>query len=132
MTADSYQPFLTALCLWREARGQTDDAKRAVLHVILNRAAAGFRGDSPATVLLWPYQFSSFNPKDPNAMRFPTPRNPGDWRAWLQCCAVVDAPGDDPTGGAVMYESEPPAMRPDWATPDKLTAEIGPFRFYRA
>jgi len=62
--ADSYQPFLWALCLWREARGQSDDAKRAVLHVILNRAKAGFRGSDPASVILWPYQFSSFNPKD--------------------------------------------------------------------
>lgn len=129
--ADSYQPFLTALCLWREARGQSDDARRAVLHVILNRAKAGFRGSDPASVILWPYQFSSFNPKDPNATRLPTWANLADWRAWLACCAVVDAPGDDPTGGALMYESCLPAMRPDWATPEKQTAEIGPFRFYR-
>jgi spore germination cell wall hydrolase CwlJ-like protein len=130
--ADSYQPFLAALCLWREARGQSDDAKRAVLHVILNRAATGFRGSDPASVILWPYQFSSFNPKDPNAARLPDRRNVGDWRAWLACCAVVDVPGDDPTGGALMYESASFAMRPDWATAEKQTAEIGPFRFYRA
>lgn len=130
--ADSYQPFLMALCLWREARGQSDDAKRGVLHVILNRAAARFRGSDPASVILWPYQFSSFNVKDPNAALIPTPINPYVWKSWLACCAIVDAPGDDPTGGALMYESEPLAMRPDWATPDKQTAEIGPFRFYRA
>ena len=131
-TCDAYEPFLQALALFREARGQSDDAKRAVLHVILNRAAAGFRGKTPAEVILWPYQFSSFNPKDPNAALLPTPRNTGDWKAWLACCAVVDTPGDDPTGGAVMYESEPPAMRPDWATPDKMTYQTGRFRFYRA
>ena len=131
--ADSYQPFLTALCLWREARGQSDDAKRAVLHVILNRAKAGFRGSDPASVILWPYQFSSFNAKDPNATRFPSPSSLRDWAAWWACCAIVDAPGDDPTGGALMYESLPAwDSRPAWATAEKQTAEIGPFRFYRA
>lgn len=136
-TADTYEPFLKALALWREARGQSDDAKRGVLHVILNRAAAGFRGTTPAEVILWPYQFSSFNSTDPNAFRLPNPKQKGDWQAWLACCAVVDDPGLDPTGGAVMYHSLPiedygGRVWPAWATDDKQTCQIGPFRFYRA
>ena len=133
-TADSYEPFLTALALWREARGQSGDAKRGVLHVILNRAVAGFRGTTPAEVILWPYQFSSFNSTDPNAFRLPNPKQHGDWQAWLACCAVVDDPGPDPTGGAVMYhsyEADSPQW-PPWATPEKQTCQIGLFRFYRA
>lgn len=131
-TADTFEPFLKALALWREARGQSDDAKRGVLHVILNRAAAGFRGSTPMQVILWPEQFSSFNPTDPNTSRLPNPNRHFDWEAWLACCAVVDDPGMDPTGGAVLYFSLPLAVWPAWATPDKLTAQIGPFRFYRA
>jgi len=133
-TADTYEPFLKALALWREARGQSDDAKRGVLHVILNRATSAFRGTTPAEVILWPYQFSSFNSTDANAFRLPNPKQKGDWQAWLACCAVVDDPGDDPTGGSVMYHSIPfgSPKWPVWATADKLTVYIGPFRFYRA
>lgn len=133
MTAESYPNLLLALCLWREARGQTIEAKRAVLHVILNRAAQGFRGHDPVSVVLWPWQFSSFNASDANSRLLPNPKQVMDWKAWLDCCAVVDEPGEDPTGGVVMYESEPdPAKRPPWATPEKLSVTVGPFRFYRA
>jgi spore germination cell wall hydrolase CwlJ-like protein len=131
MTSDSYPSVLSALCLFREARGQSIEAKRAILHVILNRAQASFRGHDTVSVILWPYQFSSFNSGDPNSNLYPNPKYIGDWKAWLECCVVVDAPGDDPTGGAVMYESEPEGSRPAWATADKLTATIGPFRFYK-
>lgn len=134
MTIESYPVILTALCLWREARNQPDDAKRGVLWVILNRAQVGFRGTDPVTVILAPYQFSSFNANDPNAHLMPNPKNAGDWAAWVQCCNVVDNPGSDPTGGAVMYHSyefgDP--RWPAWATSDKLSAQIGPFRFYKA
>ena len=131
-TYEAYPNFIAALCLWREARGQKMDAQRGVLHVILNRAAAGFRGHDPVTVVLAPYQFSSFNPNDPNAHLLPNPKQTQDWEAWLDCCSLVDSPGDDPTGGAVMYESCAPGELPAWATDDKRTATIGPFRFYRA
>ena len=132
MTAESYSGVLLALCLWREARGQNLDAQRAVLHVILNRAAQGFRGHDPISVVMWPYQFSSFNANDPTAHLLPNPKNATDWEAWTGCCDLVDNPGDDPTGGAVMYESCAPDQMPPWATEDKRTATIGPFRFYRA
>jgi spore germination cell wall hydrolase CwlJ-like protein len=131
MTSDNYSGVLTALCLWREARGQSADAKRGVLHVILNRIATKFRGNDLVSVIQWPSQFSSFNHGNPDADLLPNPKNPLDWKSWLECCAVVDAPGDDPTSGAVMYESEPEGSRPAWATADNLTATIGPFRFYK-
>ena len=139
MTSDTYQPFLQALCLWREARGQSDEAKRAILHVILNRAAHKFRGTDPASVILWPLQFSSFNSGIGSVSAFPVPPssarpgNPLDWKAWLDCCLVVDSPGEDQTGGAVMYHSYPAGSSnwPAWASSDKQTAHIGPFWFYK-
>ncbi len=133
MTAESYGRVITAVCLWREARGCDQEARRAVLHVILNRARAKFRGDSPLAVILAPYQFSSFNRTDANASLLPNPKAAGDWRAWLECCALVDEPGADPTNGALMYHSyEPGSPRwPDWAVQGKQTARAGPFWFYR-
>lgn len=133
MISDSYSGIITALAIWREARGSSDAAKRAILHVILNRARAGFRGHDPLSVILFPYQFSSFSAKDPNAVRLPDPKNLADWRAWLACCAEVDAAGDDPTGGAMFYHSYPAGSElwPGWATVDKLTLQVEVFRFYR-
>jgi hypothetical protein len=131
-TADAYNNVLRALMLFREARGQSYDAKRGVLHVELNREAKGFRGHDAVSVILWPMQFSSFNANDPNAHLLPNPKNAMDWAAWLDCCALVDSPGDDPTGGAVMYESCDSDSLPAWADDNKRTATIGPFRFYRA
>lgn len=125
-TAESYERVLLALTIWREARGEPREAKRGVAHVILNRVRSRRFPRMLAGVILQPRQFSSYNGNDPNAVKFPKPDEP----AWLECCAVADDPGDDPTGGAVLYHSAMPAP-PKWADPARLTAQIGAFRFYR-
>ena len=120
--------YLGPLCLYREARGETDDAKRGVYHVLLNRVADGRFPDSLAEVVLQRKQFSSFNPGDPNAVLIPHTTDP----AWIACCAVAAAPGDDPTGGATHYHSySNPDSYPAWADPAKHTVDIGHFHFYK-
>lgn len=125
-TADSYQNVLIALCVWREARGEPAEAQRGVLHVILNRTRDKRWPNTPVQVITQPKQFSSFNLTDPNVTKYP---NPAD-ASWLRCCAVVDAPGEDPTIGATHYHSEMP-LPPSWAEPQKLVAKIGNFSFYK-
>ena len=135
MTADNYESILTALCLFREARGCEEDAKLAVANVIYNRR------DDPknrwpktlAGVILQHMQFSSFNAgANPDAV-FPVPGS-AEWPAWLACCDVVDlmAHRIDPTDGAQFYHSIPEGQPwPHWTTVFTQTAQIGPFRFYR-
>jgi hypothetical protein len=53
----------------------------------------------PSEVVLRRAQFSSFNATDPNATLMPHWNNP----AWQECSALVDDPGEDPTGGANHY-----------------------------
>ena len=130
--SESYPNILAALCVWREARGECKEARRGVLHTILNRASRKYFGSDIVSVVLYPMQFSSFNRNDPNAYKFPNPKDAIEWKAWLECCAIVDSPGDDPTLGAVLYESIPnPDQRPPWAIPARQTVSIGNFRFYR-
>ena len=132
MTADYYPEFLKALCVWREARSEPEAARRGVLWTIMNRASRKYFGDDAVSVITWPWQFSSFNHNDPNATQMPTPKKGADWRAWLECCALVDDPGEDPTGGAVLYESiMDPDKRPKWADPQNQTFASGAIRFYR-
>jgi N-acetylmuramoyl-L-alanine amidase len=126
-TNESYDRVLFAIAIWRESRGEPLEAKRAVAHVILNRVKSPGWPDRVSEVILQPWQFSAFNRADPNSTKWPNATDP----AWLECCAVVDDPGTDPTGGAVLYHSRIINM-PKWAVPEKRTAQIGAFTFYRA
>ncbi len=58
----TYAEWMTALCIWREARGETFFGKVAVAEVIRNRAATKGRWpNSVVEVILQPWQFRSFN-----------------------------------------------------------------------
>ena len=143
--------ILCRLCLWREARSESLAAKAAVLAVIRNRANDP-KNRWPKTlagVVTQKSQFSSFNANDPGVTAWPKApmvisgipvKNP-DWQAWLDSCAVWDAPlAADPTNGANFYHDSsipPPAVA--WlgvghtvADLEALkTCEIGKLAFYR-
>lgn len=125
----TYDQFMTALCAWREARGCSDPAIQGVVHVVMNRVRDTRWPDTAAGVVLQPRQFSSFNAGDPNASRFPNPKDKSDWLAWQRVLAIVESPGADPTGGATGYESCPDDQEPSWA--QDVVARIGPFEFYK-
>lgn len=112
MTPETYGQLgdedLLALCIWREARGEGALGKRGVAHVICNRVAANkFFGHDVQSVILKPYQFSSFNDNDPNADKWPADSDP----SWLdsQAAAKQVLSWNDPdlTAGALYYFSPP-------------------------
>ena len=135
---NSRDVYALLLCLYREARGEPMEAKRAVYHVIMNRVADSRPPNihpnpgwpnTPYAVIIQPKQFSSFNANDPNYSRFPYL----DTLSLADCASVVDNPGDDPTGGANFYHSYPDgdSRWPSWATKDTFTCRIGHFNFYK-
>lgn len=128
------QQYLESLCLFREARGESQACKAAILAVIRNRAADPKNRWPKDTckVITQPFQFSSFNQNDPNVSKFPIPGDP-EFGAWVDCANVVLTPlTADPTSGANGYESLPANMpKPAWADPAKITMTLGPFRFYK-
>ena len=130
----SYPFTLLALCIWREARGEIRDAKLGVAWSIRNRVErGGWWGNTWATVILKPYQYSSFNANDPNACKLPSPTDP----SWLECLDVAnqvfDSPNvPDPTGGATSYfdkslDNNPPS----WAAELIHTWDLGNLHFYK-
>ena len=128
--------FIEALCLYREARGESKAAKAAILAVIRNRAAQSPKFGWPRTttgVITQPLQFSSFNASDPNSKVWPTTASPGSWQAWCDCCDVVLTPMTaDPTDGANHYEAIADGLpKPTWADPEKMKIQIGKTRFYK-
>lgn len=136
----TYDQWIAALALWREARGSSIQAMTGIYNVILNRTKDP-HNRWPKTipgVILQHAQFSSFSFSDPNVVKFPLPPVSGtatpspDWTAWVNCVMAVTAPlGADPTSGATNYESCEPDKLPPWADKNKLTTTIGLFRFYR-
>jgi len=119
--------FMTALCLWREARGQPPEAQRGVCHVIRNRLKDPRWPNDAVGVILQPKQFSAFNRRDPNATKFPRPTD----AEWLRCYHIAGDPGPDPTGGANHYESCPEGDEPQWADDAHRTVRLGAFEFYK-
>jgi N-acetylmuramoyl-L-alanine amidase len=126
-TQTLYPIFLTALCVWREARGEPIEAQRGVVWTIQNRAAlGGWFGKDVVSVVLKPYQYSSFNQNDPNAVKFPSSDDP----IFKEIILLVLTPGtDDPTDGATHYYSGD--VVPSWAAEMKFAAAIGAFKFYK-
>lgn len=68
---NQYQGYdLTALCLWREARGEGVQGMQAVANVIVNRANRD--GSTCDAEIMKPLQFSSMTAKgDPQLLLFP-------------------------------------------------------------
>lgn len=106
---------ILALCCWREARGEGLTGKRGVACVVRNRINANsFFGHDWHSVILKPYQFSSFNTNDPNSDKWPADDDP----SWIDCCDVAQMVIDgaqDVTNGALYYYSPPlTAPPPAW------------------
>jgi N-acetylmuramoyl-L-alanine amidase len=126
-TSNMYATFLLALVAWREARGESPEAQLGVMWSVKNRAARpSWWGNSVVSVVLKPFQYSSFNPNDPNAVKLPAEDDP----VWNEIETMAVAPGADPTGGATHYFStDIPA--PSWTSEMTFTVQIGALRFYR-
>jgi spore germination cell wall hydrolase CwlJ-like protein len=127
-TISFYAKVVLALCVWREARGESFDVMRGVVWTILNRLKDPRWPKTLVGVVVQPKQFSSFNADDPNALKFAK----DDDAAIIKCCDAVDNPGNDLTNGANHYHSIPEGRPwPSWARADKLTVVIGPMKFYK-
>jgi cell wall hydrolase len=132
---EMYEIVLLALCILREAQNQPKIAQQAVGWSVKNRAAApGWWGHSIVSCILMPFQYSSFNKNDPNAVKLPHE----DDAAWIQCLEVAQdvwqGIGADPTSGCQNYfDSSMDTHPPPWATDGSYVhvTDLGQLRFYR-
>lgn len=137
IAADPVQ--VLARTVWGEARGEPVRGQEAVAAVVLNRvaraAARGGRwwwGASIVEVCLKPWQFSCWNPADPNRARLLAVT--ADNRAFDQALRIarraVAGTLPDPTGGATHYHAR--GIHPPWAWRAVPCAEIGRHLFYNS
>ncbi|ALO46584.1 cell wall hydrolase [Pseudohongiella spirulinae] len=142
--------LIGALTIHGEARGCTQPGRTAIAHCIINRAkarkwwgkgTAGYADHTIAAVCLKPWQFSCWNPNDPNQILLKTLQE--QYRAAIQkptCRAALKALIDaldgyepDQTGGATHYLTtnlHKSARCPAWAKGNNNFVEIGSHRFF--
>ncbi len=105
-------------------------AKLGVAHVVRNRCALAPREgwhNSIAANVLKPFAFSSFNPGDPNAEKYPAPGDP----SWKESLAAAESVEADPTLGGVFYFSRPLTEPPHAWGDVRHSATIGGLQFFR-
>lgn len=123
-----------ARTLYGECRGESREGKIAVASVIVNRAQTHYRGDTIYEVCMSPYQFSCWNPTDPNSRRLAmlTISEDQEWPAMLRCMEVAAAviAGDEPdnTQGSRHYCRHD--INPSWAEGHQPIVSIGAHKFY--
>lgn len=134
-----------ALTVWAEARGEAIIGQRAVAWVIRNRweqpgwwsrqRGDGIPDDTIQAVCRDPWQFSCWNPSDPQSHRLhdPATLRRDDVQAIRKVCERVlsESRDDDQTLGSDHYCTRLIAPNTKWARGRKPTASIGNHLFYR-
>ena len=121
---------LLALCVWGEARGESNAGKSAVAHVVMNRWRSSAFPRAVRDVILQPAQFSSFNADDPNRKKMLGVKAGENWNECFN--AALGAYGGidpDPTRGATHYCGI--NSNPGWRKLMIETARIGGHVFMR-
>jgi N-acetylmuramoyl-L-alanine amidase len=122
-----------ARTVFGEARGEPHEGRLAVAHVILNRVrVGGWWGASISEACLKRWQFSCWNPGDPNRPRlFQIELDDRDLLGCTRACVEALSGAPDPTGGATHYHATNMPAPPRWVrgrTPDVV---IGRHAFFR-
>ena len=135
--ADVVDAHWMALTMWGEARGQGEEAMRAVGHVIDNRRRLGRHGSFATETVTEAWQFSAWNANDPNRAAMlgvlDLPPESREYRLWLAARRLADeilaGRSADPTGGALFYHTT--AVSPRWSQGVEPVARIGTHVFFR-
>lgn len=87
---DQDDDILLAMLLWGEARGEIVVGKWAVAQVVANRVrSGGWFGRGWESVMLKPWQFSCFNPSDPNRKKLFEPLKWASADIWQTCLYIA-------------------------------------------
>lgn len=127
--------IILAKTVYGEARGEGEDGRLAVAHVVLNRFKSRRwygRGTIAETARL-PWQFSCWNANDPNLAKIQNiDMDDPDYQHCMYA-ALGAALGylPDNTSGATHYYAYDVVARPKWALPDLSIGRIGGHEFFK-
>ena len=120
-----------ARTMWAEARGEGVDGMKAVASVVLNRKAHRRWPNEISAVCQQPWQFSCWNPGDPNRAKLLAVTSKDVMFSLAMGIARDALAGElvDATGGADHYHAK--SVSPSWAKGQTPTAAIGNHLFYK-
>ena len=125
-----------ARTIWGEARGEPVRGREAVAACVMNRVTLALArgghwwGGDVISVCRAPYQFSCWNPDDPNREKlFAVDADDPVYRSCVRIARrAIRGALTDPTGGATHYHAE--GVKPWWAAGRSPCARIGGHLFY--
>ena len=120
-----------ARTLWQEARGEPQEGRQAVAHVMWNRVRLGQWGPNLATVCLWRSQFSGWLSADPNFREACILSDLDPMLQELKAVLINAQAEADPTNGATHYYAASMNPPPDWAATMTFVGQFGNQKFYR-
>ena len=142
-TLGAYPPMILpadleilARTVWGEARSESFEGKVAVAAVVLNRVESKHRSETTvAGAATEPYQFSCWNPNDPNSVILRQITLDDEHFRESYIAALTAMNGEDPTNGATHYHTvkKPRWARswpPRWAVGKTPSAILGDHVFY--
>jgi len=127
-----------ALTMWGEARGDGEAGMRAVGHVIDNRRRLGRHGAFATDTVSEAWQFSCWNPGDPNMAAMmnidDVPANSREGQMWLAARVlaeeILSGRSEDPTDGSLFYHAV--EVEPRWSAGLTPARRIGRHLFFRS
>lgn len=119
--------FMLALCVWREARGESPVGQLLVAQTVKNRVLDKRWPDTYVGVITQPFQFSAFNKNDPNVMFYPGANDD----TWLTCVAVADMVLAAPKPFTTANHYHTKAVSPPWKDNSKVVRVEGNHIFYQ-
>ena len=135
LVADKSDLEIFALTLYGEARGEGDRGTQAVANVIMNRVNhPDWWGNDVRSVCLHPYQFSCWNPRDPN---LPQMLALDETNIYYQKAASFASRAmagtlDDITNGGDNYYAVTELTAPYWAKGLTPCAAVGHHLFFKS
>ena len=132
----TWELFLLALCIYREASNQPYEAKLGVAWSIANRVSRPrWWGHNWTEVITLKDQYTSMTwGGDPNLTRWPSGINDPVWFDCLRAAAAAmrGGVGEDPVRGATHYfDQSIPAPRWTKVPTSQHMLDIGAFQFWR-
>lgn len=121
-----------ALTVWREARGESDQAKLAVAYSILNRVTRpAWWGRDVQSVVFKMWQYSSLTDRHDRQLTTWPQSNDPSWEACLNASSVALAGSveSNPVPGADSYY-DTSIEAPAWTKSARFVAAIGRLRFW--
>lgn len=114
--------YILALCIWREARGESFRGKLLVGFTIKNRVKDPRWPSTYEGVITQKQQFSAFNPTDPNAVKYPPTgaENMAEEAAWLECVRAAETVLNSSSSMTTANHYHTKNAAPSWSHKDDI------------